>query len=147
MKLLWASLLWFGLAGCAVDRKNQQTAPISAGLASNMAVDAIKQLQILYPPGQTRFNISQPIAQTDAFGTTLIKAMREKGYAVQVFSPEKAVGTPARLNVQYMLDKPEIRLYEGLYRVTLSVGKSLLTRAYTDSNQSAIPAGAWAVME
>lgn len=112
-----------------------------------MAVDAIKQLQILYPPGQTRFNISQPIAQTDAFGTTLIKVMREKGYAVQVVSLEQMVGKSAGLTVQYTLDKPEIRLYDGLYRVTLSVGKSLLTRAYFASNQTAIPAGAWAVME
>jgi len=147
MKRLKASILLFSLAGCAADGYDTVTAQIPAELGNRMAKDSIKQLQALYPPGKTKFTIGQPIPQTDVYGTILVKAMREKGYAVQEYTPKQPAGTSSGLNVRYAVDKPEIRLFEGLYRVRLSVGKSVLTRAYTSGNQSAIPAGAWAVME
>lgn len=147
MKRLSVSILLFSLAGCATDGYDTVTAQIPAELGNRMAKDSIDQLQALYPPGKTKFTIGQPVPQTDVYGTTLVKSMREKGYAVQEFATKQPSGTSSDLNVRYVVDKPEIRLFEGLYRVRLSVGKSVLTRAYKASNQSAIPAGAWAVME
>jgi len=147
MKRLSASILIFSLAGCATDGYDTVTAQIPAELGNRMAKDSIKELQALYPPGKTKFTIGQPVPQTDVYGTTLVKAMREKGYAVQEYAPKQPDGKSSGLNVRYAVDKPEARLFEGLYRLKLSVGKSVLTRAYMVSNRSANPAGAWAVME
>lgn len=147
MKTLWATCLLFGLAGCATDGYETVTLPMPEKMGNRMATDAIKQLQALYPPGQTQFNIGQPVPQTDVFGTALVKALRETGYAVQEYSPDRSTRASGGLNVRYSVDKPETNLMAGLYRLKLSVGNSVLTRAYTVNNQLATPAGAWAVME
>jgi hypothetical protein len=119
-------------------------AQMPAELSNSMAADAIKQLQTLYPPAQTKFNIAQPVPKTDSFGTSLVFEMREKGYAVQIVdSTQPAEG----LSTLYTVDKPASSLFAGLYRVQLTVGKAILTRAYTAGNNTAIPAGAWAKME
>jgi type IV secretion system protein TrbH len=147
MKMRLATCILLGLAGCATNRYDTVTAQLPAELGRGMATDSAKQLQALYPPGQTKFNIGQPVPQADVFGTALVKAIRENGYAVQEFSPKQPVEASGGLNLRYTVDKPETSLFEGLYRVRLSVGKSVLTRAYTASNKTANPAGAWAFME
>jgi hypothetical protein len=147
MKKLLAIFIFYSLAGCATDGSDMVTPQIPAELGRGMATDSVKQLQALYPPGQTKFNIAQPVPQTDVFGMALVKAMRENGYAVQEFSPKQPAGASGGLNLQYTVDKPETSLFEGLYRVRLSVGNSVLTRGYTATNKTANPAGAWAFME
>jgi hypothetical protein len=71
------------LSGCATVRNERFTTPVPVALGNSLAADAIKQLQALYPPAQTQFNIGQPVPKTDSFGTSLVLQMREKGYAVQ----------------------------------------------------------------
>jgi hypothetical protein len=132
------------LSGCAAVRNDHFTTPVPAELDHSLAADAIKQLQTLYPPAHTKFNIDQPVPKTDSFGTSLVFQMREKGYAVQIVdSTQPAEG----LSTLYTVDKPASSLFAGLYRVQLIVGKAILTRAYTAGNNTAIPAGAWAKME
>ena len=132
------------LSGCAAIRNDHFTTPVPAELGNSLAADAIKQLQTLYPPAHTKFNIGQPVPETDSFGTSLVLQMREKGYAVQTYDPTQ----PAEgLSTLYTVDKPASSLFTGLYRVQLTVGKAILTRAYTAGNNMAIPAGAWAKME
>ena len=132
------------LSGCATVRNDHFTTAVPSELGNSLAADAIKQLQTLYPPAHTKFNIGQPVPKTDSFGTSLVFLMREKGYAVQtVDSTQPAEG----LSTHYTVDKPASSLFTGLYRVQLTLGKAILTRAYTAGNNMAIPAGAWAKME
>ena len=76
------------LSGCATVRNDHfTTTPVPVELGNSLAADAIKQLQTLYPPAHTKFNIGQPVPKTDSFGTSLVLQMREKGYAVQTLRP------------------------------------------------------------
>jgi len=134
------------LSGCATVRNERFTTPVPVALGNSLAADAIKQLQALYPPAQTQFNIGQPVPKTDSFGTSLVLQMREKGYAVQAYDPTQPAAV-AGLSTHYTVDKPASSLFRGLYRVQLTVGKAILTRAYTAGNNTAVPAGAWAKME
>ena len=135
------------LSGCAAVRNDHfSTTPVPVALGNSLAADAIKQLQALYPPAQTQFNIGQPVPKTDSFGTSLVLQMRKKGYAVQAYDPTQPAAV-AGLSTHYTVDKPASSLFRGLYRVQLTVGKAILTRAYTAGNNTAVPAGAWAKME
>ena len=136
------------LSGCAAVRNDHfTTTPVPVELGNSLAADAIKQLQTLYPPAQTKFNIDQPVPKTDSFGTSLVFQMREKGYAVQTYDPIQPAEGLNGISTLYTVDKPASSLFSGLYRVQLTVGKAILTRAYTAGNNTAIPAGAWAKME
>jgi hypothetical protein len=136
-----------GLSGCATDRNAHFTTPVPVELGSSLAADAIKQLQTLYPPAQTKFNLGQPVPKTDSFGTSLVFELRQKGYAIQEVSPMEPSEPLSGLSLTYTVDRPASSLIQGLYRVQLKVGKAILTRAYTDKNNTANPAGAWAKME
>ena len=143
-RLLVTFFFLSSLSGCATVRNDHVTTAVPVELGSSLAADAIKQLQTLYPPAHTKFNIGQPVPKTDSFGTSLVLQMREKGYAVQIDDPTQ----PAEgLSTLYTVDKPASSLFAGLYRVQLTIGTAILTRAYTAGNNTAIPAGAWAKME
>ena len=124
------------LAAAAVD---QQT----------LAGDAVKQLAILWPPAKTRLALQQPTP--DAFGSALVKALRESGYALAEFNPEAAkektsaaleanaaAGQP--LPLRYVLDQAGT---PNLYRLTLAVGSQSITRPYIERNGMLVPAGYW----
>lgn len=147
MNRLVLTLFILALFGCANMGSDTKTPLIPVEMGNSMASDAIKQLQTLYPPAQTEFNIGQPVPKTDIFGTSLVFKMREKGYAVQEYNPALSTGSLAGINVHYTVDRPASNSFTGLYRVKLAVGKAILTRAYTAGDKSAIPAGAWAKME
>lgn len=146
-RLVVIFLLLSSLSGCAAVRNEHFTTPVTAELGNSLAADAIKQLQTLYPPAHTTFNIGQAVPETDSFGTSLVLQMREQGYAVQTLDPTQSAQALDGLSTLYTVDKPASSLFSGLYRVQLTVGKTILTRGYTTSNNTAIPAGAWAKME
>ena len=142
-------MLLTGLSGCATVPKEQEQAssPVSVELGNSLASDAVKQLQTLYPPAHTTFNIEQAVSKMDIFGIALVAQLREKGYAVQIIDPKQPVTALASLRLHYIIDNPAARWYIGLYRVQLVVGNVTLTRAYSEANNTAMPAGAWAKME
>jgi hypothetical protein len=146
-RLFITAFLLSSLSGCATDRNAHFIAPVPVELGSSLAADAIKQLQTLYPPAQTKFNLGQPVPKMDSFGTSLVFEMRQKGYAIQEVSPVEPAEPLSGLSLTYAVDRPASNLIAGLYRVQLRVGKAILTRAYTDKNNTATPAGAWAKME
>jgi hypothetical protein len=146
-RLVVTLLLLSGLSGCVTVPKNHFTTPLSVELGNNLAVDAIKQLQSLYPPAHTTFNLGQPVPKTDSFGTSLVLKMHEQGYAVQTVDHAPSTQTVTGLSIHYTVDKPASSVFAGLYRVQLNVGKTILTRAYTAKNNTTVPAGAWAIME
>jgi hypothetical protein len=124
-----------------------------------MADDSADELAALYPPASTRFSISQD--SKDAYGTELLKSLREKGYALEegsslsnfivhptplatasgaASSPEK---TTSNKCFGYIVDQ----LGEGLYRVTIRIGSACLSRVYSVSGNRIAPAGAWSRKE
>lgn len=142
------TMLVAALAGCV-------TAPPYGNFTQDMPVintrivdDTIRQMISLYPPASTQINLRQSIG--DEFGITLVDGLRRKGYAVVEFVPPHMDGqfqaapqtTTATDGVQlgYVLD---YLAEEKLYRVTLSVGTGVMTRAYVVQNDAAVSAGAW----
>ena len=147
------------LAGCAATPSPYgnfvQDAP--AGYDRTVAEDAARQLAVVYPPANTRFELQQ--ATPDAFGRLLTASLRAKGYAIREFTPSPAArdgaargegGAPSGANnpvraapvlpLRYVLD----RAADGnLYRVTLLVGDQSLARAYVAQQGAVHPAGAW----
>ena len=75
------------LSGCATVRNERFTTPVPVALGNSLAADAIKQLQTLYPPAHTKFNIGQPVPKTDSFGTSLVLQMREKATPCKPTTP------------------------------------------------------------
>ena len=142
-------MLLNGLSSCATVPKEQEQAssPVSVQLGNSLASDAVKQLQTLYPPAQTTVNIDQALSKTDSFGNALVVQLRAKGYAVQIIDPKQPVTALASLRLHYIVDNPAARWYIGLYRVQLVVGNGTLTRAYSEADNTTMPAGAWAKME
>ena len=125
-----------------------------------IANDTIEQITSLYPPAKTRFEIKQ--ATPDAFGTALVRGLRDKGYALLEFDPETAkaaqrtssrpnesapevkVKTPVQqgfgLPIYYVFDQ-----FSGtnMYRVTVMVGNESITRPYAQENGTVVPMGYW----
>lgn len=143
--VLSISLLLVGLAGCATTTPSSYGNFTQSAVANDqkMADDAAKQLAALYPPATTRFNLQH--LTPDAFGSTMIEALRTKGYAVLELKPEPAgqgkplAGAPG-LPLSYILDQAG---GSGLYRVTLLVGNQSLARAYQAKDGTVYPAGHW----
>jgi hypothetical protein len=140
-----------GLAGCASAPSPYgnfiREAP--EGVGRTVAEDVVRQLTVVYPPANTRFDLQQPTP--DPFGTLLMQSLRAKGYAVQEGAAAPvaqgrtaggeggmAAGAPAILPLRYVFDRAA-----DLYRVTLLVGDQSLTRAYLAQNGAVHPAGAW----
>lgn len=115
-----------------------------------MADDAVKKLVALYPPANSRFKLQH--ATPDAFGTSLVEAMRAKGYALLEFGPELAVPqqatpdanrtaqTSAGLSLSYILDQTK---GSDLYRVSLIINNQSLSRVYQIKDGKIYPAGYW----
>ncbi|VTU46201.1 conjugal transfer protein TrbH (plasmid) [Variovorax sp. SRS16] len=140
------------LAGCAnlQQPSTGNFAPnVPAEANARFVVDSLTQLTALYPPAHTQLNLEQKAE--DAFGVSLVEALRAKGYAVLEFKPlaedrflwssaRSAAGQHDGLGLSYVVDQPGAG---DIYRVVLTVGGRTLTRAYLAHNQTALPAGAW----
>jgi hypothetical protein len=116
-----------------------------------MADDAANKLAALYPPARTRFNLLQ--ATPDAFGVSLVAALRMKGYALAEFTPTPAAPSDAQgaaaaattgqagdATLAYVVDQP---LDASLYRVTVLVNNQPLSRLYGAKDSAIAPAGYW----
>ena len=58
--------------------------------SKTMADDMAKKLATLYPPARIRINLQQPTP--DAFGASLVTALRTTGYALKEFTSAKSAG-------------------------------------------------------
>jgi type IV secretion system protein TrbH len=150
-KVIFIALLLIGLSGCATtqSRYGNFLPPTSAAYNKTMARDVVKQLQNLYPPASTRFDLQQ--TTPDTFGTTLVESMRAKGYAVMESEPalpvrrsNKTQNSPTGTSLRYILDQVNSL---NLYRVTLLIGNQAMTRAYLIQNSTVHPAGKWSHQE
>lgn len=153
-KLIVLPLLLAALAGCRTmtpPGSNSEALLTTAPAESQViARDVVKKLVTLYPPAKTRFDLQQTAA--DSFGLALVEQMRSKGYALAEYrpasmakSPQAAVAVGAvaaspATRLSYFIDQPgDI----GLYRVTLTINRQSLTRAYQAGAGKVSPASYW----
>ncbi|MDD5113827.1 MAG: conjugal transfer protein TrbH [Methylobacter sp.] len=151
-KVIFIALLLIWMSGCATIHQTQYgnylpLIPVSYN--KTLAEDAVKQLQNLYPPASTRFDLQQ--TTPDTFGTTLVESMRGKGYAVFESKPawpgqhsKKTQNSPTGTTLRYILDQVNNL---NLYRLTLLIGNQAMTRAYLVQNSTVHPAGKWSHKE
>lgn len=160
-KLLATAIFSLALVGCASHPPYGNFVENPTGLnQQKIANDTLAQIESLYPPAKTRFEIKQ--ATPDAFGTALVKGLRDKGYALLEFDPETettAKRTTARPNesAPEVKKKPSVNRGFGLplyyvfdqfsdsnmYRVTIMLGDKSITRPYAQENGSVVPVGYW----
>lgn len=136
-KLLFLALL-ICLVACAARYGNFMRHTTQAN-DKKMADDVAKKLVTLYPPALTRFDLQH--AATDYFGTSLIAAMRTKGYAVLEYKARRKKGR-AGVPLAYAVDELK---GTGLYRVTVLIDRQQsLNRVYKVAKDGVLhPAGYW----
>lgn len=155
--LTCAIVLSLLMAGCATPATHVPgpygnfVANAPAQHETQLAADAARQLQRLYPPAMTRLSLRH--ASDDRFGQQLVERLRTQGYAVQ--QPATKLGTAtstgstqavapstdaAGIPFSYVLDAVTS---PKLYRVTLMLGSQTLTRAYSLQSDTVHAAGAW----
>ena len=86
--LIALSLGIAALGGCAPTQQQELAAYGGYGnhLAigeleqERLAIEAVRQLASIYAPAKTRLELKQPTP--DAFGLTLVKELRDRGYAI-----------------------------------------------------------------
>lgn len=139
--VLAALLIALFLSGCATNGSYGNFINNPVGLKQQeIAKDTVEMLAELYPPAKSRISINQDTP--DVFGVSLVRGLREKGYAV---TESGSLGTKdTGLPLNYIVDS---FLNTDMYRVTLLIGKEQLTRPYTVKNGEVIPAGYWARKE
>tara|TARA_R110002073_G_scaffold257581_1_gene420359 strand:- start:795 stop:1238 length:444 start_codon:yes stop_codon:yes gene_type:complete len=139
-------VLLFVLGGCATTQYGNYVQNDSSAHNNVMASDAAYQLLQHYPPASTRFELQHVVE--DSFGVAFLEYLRGGGYAVQEHQPSKfaTMDTTETDNkgiaLAYILDEAS-----GIYRLSLTVDKQRLTRAYTPDNGKVLPAGHWLRME
>jgi hypothetical protein len=153
-KRILLSLVLAALGACQTmtPSASSVTAAQTTGPADGkaIAIDVVKKLVVLYPPARTRFDLRQ--ATSDDFGRALVEQMRSKGYAIEEYKPESA-SKPARVlaatstnavapatSLAYFIDQTGD---SGIYRVTLSIDRQSLIRAYQTGAGSISPASYW----
>jgi hypothetical protein len=138
------------LAGCGsatrVDDRFVRAAP--AAHETQIAEDAVRQLVSLYPPASTHLLLARPAR--DTFGAQLVEKLRTRGYAMQEPAAQAslpangaaadAASSTAGTSFDYLIDSITS---PRLYRITLKVGRQVISRAYIPQDDLVHPAGAW----
>lgn len=129
----------FSFIGCATQQQyGNFSEHVNDVYNQQLVVDAIDKISRIYAPASTRFDLQHKA--DDIFGETLIKIFRERGYSVHEYDPNNKEISQNGSKLSYILDvTPEI----NLFRVTLLIDDSSLSRAYKANNIIAEPAGAW----
>lgn len=141
MKLFIFFIAIISLSACTNTRNgNFSKAPEQFNQV--MAADAVKQLIILYPPALTRFD--EVHSFSDPFGISLEYYLRNRGYAVKTYTTEKnttsVLSSGGGVKLAYTVDSVE---NTNLFRVTLTIGNTKLSRAYVSQSGSVYPAVTW----
>lgn len=153
-KIIPIMLLILILSACTTVSNNQYGNYIDnehTTYDEQIANNVIEKIKTFYSPANTRFNLKQK--SDDAFEQLLINSLRSNGYALSepgenidnnidelnVKNNNPYAKKPLGYDLNYIVDQP----MEGLYRVTLLIGKESLSRAYLIQDSLIQPASAW----
>lgn len=164
MRILLIALLCACLGACAFQPLTKDN-PFAA-LDEKIATDTVNQLARLYPPAKTQFSLI--VSDPESFGALLADRLRAKGYALSektersrimppntfgaAFSPKPADGSnmpkeslaaEPGIELRYVLDHSG----KDFSRITMVIGRAVLTRAYLIENGAITPVGAWTFKE
>ncbi len=154
-KLIVSVLFLLSLSGCATHAPyGNFVENLAAFDQQEIAGDTVEKIAQLYPPAKTRFELQQPTP--DAFGTALVRSLRDQGYALQEFDPETIKAQQRQKTTRSARNAPDVetlglplgyvfdRFTEtNMYRVTITVGHESLTRPYAHQSGDIVPAGYW----
>lgn len=153
MRILLVALITSLLGGCSLNFLNGpkntgsfiEDAP--AIYSQQIANDVRDQLVYHHAPGNTQFSIRQ--RSNDAFGQTLITALRNRGFAVSELAKGEKPGEPSgpsdgSVPIYYLVD---FISEASLYRVVITAGNKSYSRVYQADNNRLYPASAWTVKE
>ena len=137
MRLIILLLTLLTLAGCVTPQVYGNFANNTVEIDQAIAEDALKKFTTLYPP-TTRLDLKQPT--TDAFGTILVRGLRQQGYALLEYDPEEDASTDSDRPLRYLLDQAG---KTNLYRLIILVGNQSIARPYKKQNGMIVPSGYW----
>lgn len=148
LKFFTTLLLATVLTGCATSSYYGNHLDSQENInQAQLANEAVTQLSKLYPPAATRFDLKHET--NDAFGISLVKGLRENGFAVIEQLPtensaDNAQKRPVNIvnELRYVLDTT-IDNDMHLYRMSLIVNDSSITRPYLFQRGQILPAGYW----
>ncbi len=137
------------LVACSSVSHKRESATVTGNIPSaahqkKMASDVATKLTALYPPARSKLTLKR--APADAFGISLLNALRREGYAISesdALSTKAAAARPANageFNLSYVVDQP---LDTGLTRITVFLNAQSLTRLYEVNERGVAPAGYW----
>jgi len=125
------------LAGCVTSSPyGNHLQQSSAASQEQMARDAAQQLSAIWPPAKTRIELHQ--STPDAFGTALVRELRERGYATLEFNPAVPPAPSTSVPLRYVLDEAG-----AMYRLTVMLGDQSISRPYKENDGALVPAGYW----
>lgn len=144
MRQVFIVVLALVMSGCATMGNYGSFLPEDQKVVEvKIADDAVKQLIELYPPAKSRFNMKHEAK--GVFGITLVRKLRDAGYAVEEFTKsEAAVAAGDGLALGYILD---VAGAPDFYRLTMMVGDQSISRPYMRQGTEVLPAGYWARKE
>ena len=139
-KLIVSLIIFLALTACE-STQHGNFIKSDDGANEFIAIDSVEKITGLYLPAKTTLSLSQKIKSNDAFGTMFINGLRDRGFAVEEFrkdSKETLSGTSLR----YTLD-----ISDGIYRISIFVGNSVLSRAYQTDSGAIVASGYWSKKE
>ena len=141
MKRSVIALLTVILTGCVSSQYGVYT-PLDTANSARLAIDASNVLPRVYAPSVTRFNVKQDAS--DVFGNTLVRLLRQKGYAIAenplFWSSFYAAPVVPGFSFNYVIDQ----VSDDQTRLTLMVDGSAISRLYRTVNGAVVPVGFWA---
>lgn len=150
IKLLPVFILALTTAGCAVNQSPSYGSFVDAHPEISQKVlidDGVQQMMAAYPPAHTRLALEhEPL---DKLGVGLVTKLRSTGYAV-IEKPPQSQPAVSIDGVPYNNSLPFSYVFdsvENLYRFTINIGNTTLSRPYTQKDASYSPVGDWSKKE
>lgn len=141
MKALAVLVLALGLTACSSNSPYgnfTKTSEQQRSLNASMAADTAKQLQQTYAPAATKFVLIHPAK--DVYGATLVKSLRDYGFAVAEAGSDNATDGH---KLAYVIDYMD----ETRFVVTLRIGQGFASRLYGVEQNQLVPLSHWTRQE
>ncbi|MCG7556249.1 hypothetical protein [Pseudoalteromonas sp. Of11M-6] len=141
MKRFLTLIFLFTLSGCASNAKYGNFTNDSAtqsAVNAELALDVAIKINELYAPAHTKLSVAHEI--NDNFGSTLIKVLREQGFALSEYTKNSSSDG---VKLFYVVD----HLDENNLVVSVHLNSTSLSRAYTVQQNKASAIGFWSVKE
>lgn len=136
MKKLLTIFACVFVGGCAINSQYGNYTELDIDAQGLIMNDAINRLSASYLPAKTTLYVCTNANTTDPFFSTLITALRQKGYAIVEQADPKTAPC-----FNYILDN----VAADMWQITVFNGINRLSRAYYSDYGKLTPAGEWSL--